>query len=149
MPDEEKAPTGMPSTPPKPTKIDSKPIKEKTYALRFVLSLIFGNIFIGCLIYLLVRNVTFFTKGAASISAYDGSTFAGVITALIVFGGLHLWLASSVKKPADEPYKKYQNVLSIIYCSAWALVGLWSLWMAIKSAFFTVILAVEYIVGEP
>lgn len=101
-----------------------KSLREKTFGLRFVLSLVFGCVFLGCLIGLIAETIGFFVEGSGSVSYYMGDEFARLITAVVIFGGLHLWLETSVKKSVDEPYQKYQKVLSIIYSVVWCVVGI-------------------------
>ena len=115
-----------------------KTVQDRTYALRFVLSLVFGNIFIGCLIYCICDGISYLF-GEKSSSYYSVSSISALVTALVVFGGLHLLLTKSVKKPFEEHYAKWQNVLSIIYCSAWALVGLVGIWVALTSTMNAII----------
>ncbi|MBQ2660169.1 hypothetical protein IJF86_02020 [Candidatus Saccharibacteria bacterium] len=120
--------------PEKPTQKKPSHIGKKTYALRFILSLVFGNIFLGCLLGAITTTIPAIIGGDDStISSYMGPFYAGLITAVIVFGALHIILALSTKRAANEPPKTWQNVLSIIYSSIWSLVGLFYLWMIIST----------------
>lgn len=110
-----------------------KPKKEdKTYALRFVLQLIFGNIFVGCLIGTIVVVILSIVQETFNPGTGSGEVFAGLITSVIIFGILNILLTLSTKKSPDEKPKTWQNVLSIIYCSGWALAGIWFLWLIVS-----------------
>lgn len=110
----------------------SKP--SKTFPLRFVLSLIFGPIFIGCLVALITIIVSSLFD-AESVRYYDSSTYASLSAIIVVSGTLHLALALSVRQQLRSEHRTYQTVLSIIYCSILALIGLIAAWQLIVIPF--------------
>lgn len=108
-------------------------VVDRTFGLRYVLALVFGAIFVPCLMVFLTHLVSYLV-GYNTVYPYMNNNFSGteyvtLMTAIVIFGGLHLWLNQSVKKSADEPQKKYQKVLSIIYSAGFAIVGIIGLWM--------------------
>ena len=121
------------------TRTKKTPSRGRGFILRYLLSLLFGWVFVVVLIDMIMYVVTSmslggFTSGigygpwwwsSSSLGFYFADHLALLLTALVVFGTLHLLLAYSVDKrfALDKGAEKYVKVFGTIYNAGLALMA--------------------------
>ncbi|MCL1839977.1 hypothetical protein FWF89_03220 [Candidatus Saccharibacteria bacterium] len=98
-------------------KMGKTPSRGRCFILRYLLSLIFGWLFVVTLIGTISIVLDNIMNGGGSSAYYMGGSYALLLTVLVVFGVAHLAMAFSVDKKIalDEKAEKYTKVFGTIF----------------------------------
>jgi len=111
------------------TKVEEEPSHGRYFMLRYILSLIFGWLFVGVLIGTISIVLGSLIGSSGGDSYYMRQSYALLLAALVVFGAVHLTMAFSVnvKTKLDERTEKHTRIFGTIYVIG--LVGLAAVFM--------------------